>query len=269
MKRKPRGRVEGFTLVEILVVFVMVAVLATLAFGALSRAIRAGQEMQSSNNLRLLTLGNLTYAAEHGTFAPACDIQNVRRWHGARVGGSGPYDATKGFLSPYLGREARVIPCPVLTRMLKGGRKSFEEGSGGYGYNSTYLGGMRDFQIDGAGVFVPPPTTRLRRASETVMFASTAYARDDGVQEYPFAEPPFWDFGDGPSGFRPSPTVHFRFDGQAIISWCDGHISFVKLEERENGTNPHGGDAKKHQLGWFGPDKDNGYWNPEREVDGR
>lgn len=269
MKEYPRVCGDAFTLVEILVVVAILGILATLVLTGVGKAIRSGQAAQSSNNLRHLTLANLNYAAEHGTFSPAADLQNMKRWHGARKDGSGPFEATQGYLSPYLGREARVIPCPVLTRMLKEAGQSFEEGSGGYGYNSTYLGGMRDFQLDEEGVFIPAPVTRLRRAAETVMFATTAYAREDGVQEYPFAEPPYWDFGSGPSGFRPSPTVHFRFDGQAIVGWCDGHISFVQREEREQGTNPHGGDAEEQALGWFGPDQENGYWNPEREAVGR
>ena len=89
-------------------------------------------------------------------------------------------------------------------------------------------------------------------------------AMDDGVQEYPYAEPPFWDFGDGPTSFRPSPTVHFRFNGQAIVGWCDGHVSLERKEKRDVGENPYGGDPDAHQLGWFGPDEENGYWNPNR-----
>ena len=86
------------------------------------------------------------------------------------------------------------------------------------------------------------------------MFATTAYARAGGIQEYPFAEPPFWDFGDGPTGSRPSPTVHFRFDGRAIVGWCDGHVSFVEPAAARNRREParrrcHGGIAR---LVWAG-----------------
>jgi prepilin-type N-terminal cleavage/methylation domain-containing protein/prepilin-type processing-associated H-X9-DG protein len=255
----------GFTLVELLAVVAIIAVLASLAFAGLMRAIQQGQSVQSSGNLRQLTMANMAYAAEHGTFAPASDRQNQRRWHGVRAGALGKFDPSKGFLSPYLGREKRVIACPVLAAMLKKQGKTFEEGSGGYGYNACYLGGMRESLFDGEGIYIPVPFVRVARASDTLMFATTAYARAGGIQEYPFAEPPFWDFGDGPTGYRPSPTVHFRFGGQAIVGWCDGHVTFVSREARKAGDNPHGGDATAQSLGWFGPDEDNGFWNPARE----
>lgn len=254
----------GFTLVELLVVVAIITVLASLVYTGVLRALQQGRTVQSASNLRQLTMANVAYAADHGNFAPAADRQNARRWHGARGGPKGKFDATKGFLSPYLGREQRVIGCPVLAQMLKKQGKTFEEGSGGYGYNACYLGGMRESQYDGDGVYISPPFSRATRLTDTVMFATTAYARAGSVQEYPFAEPPFWDFGDGPTQSRPSPSVHFRFDGQAIIGWCDGHVSFVRRQIRDVGENPHGGDATAQSLGWFGPDEDNGYWNPTR-----
>ena len=256
---------EAFTLLELLTVISIVALLVLLVCTGLAKVIRSGQSVQSSNNMRQLTAANAAYAADHGTFVPAADRQNARRWHGARTGSSGAFDPTKGFLSPYLGREGRVVACPVLAAMLKKQGQSFEQGSGGYGYNEIYLGGMRDSFVDSTGVYIPTQISRFRHLADTVMFATTAYARVGGVQEYPFAEPPFWDFGDGPSSYRPSPSVHFRFDGLAIVGWCDGHVSFVREDPRPVGTNPHGGDADASSLGWFGPDKDNGYWNPERE----
>jgi prepilin-type processing-associated H-X9-DG protein len=251
---------------ELLVVVAIMGILASLLYAGVLRAIESGQSVQSSGNLRQLTMANMAYAADHGTFAPASDRQNQRRWHGSRSG-AGKYDGTNGFLSPYLGRDKRVIGCPVLARMLKKQGKSFEEGSGGYGYNACYLGGMRDSLFDEQGVYIPLRLSRLTRPVDTVMFATTAYARAGSIQEYPFAEPPFWDFGNGPTGDRPSPTVHFRFDGRAIVGWCDGHVSFVSRQLRETGENPHGGNATAQSLGWFGPDKNNGFWNAERGED--
>lgn len=40
--------------------------------------------------------------------------------------------------------------------------------------------------------------------------------------------------------------------------------SFESPAERLAGTNPHGGSAAAHDLGWFGPDEENGCWNPRR-----
>jgi hypothetical protein len=50
----------------------------------------------------------------------------------------------------------------------------------------------------------------------------------------------------------------------AIVGWCDGHISMETKVARNAGDDPYGGDPEAHNLGWFGPDDDNGYWNPRR-----
>src|SRR5215207_4106766 len=91
-----QGTRRGFTLIELLVVVAITAVLASLAFASLARALQQGQSVQSSGNLRQLTMANMAYAAEHGTFAPAADRSNRRRWHGTRIG-TGKFDPTKGF----------------------------------------------------------------------------------------------------------------------------------------------------------------------------
>ena len=94
------------------------------------------------------------------------------------------------------------------------------------------------------------------------MFTTTALAIADGVQEYPLCEPPFWDFGSGPTESRPTPSVHFRANGKALVAWCDGHVSAEPKVARPDGFNPYNGDAETQNLGWFGPDTNNGYWNP-------
>jgi len=98
------------------------------------------------------------------------------------------------------------------------------------------------------------------------MFATSGYANGKDIQEYPFCEPPFWDFGEGPTEWRPSPSVHFRFSNKALVAWADGRVTAESCDPREVGFNPHGGDAEAQKLGWFGPDEENGYWNPRRSV---
>lgn len=271
---KSGGQVEGFTLVEIIVVVAILAILLALLLPSIESVRRRSLAAASSHNLRQIATANLTYAADNGRYAPMDDYWNNRRWCGARPSPSQPFDPTRGFLSPYLGKSKQITPCPVFTRLLEEQEdkvSSFEEGTGGYGYND-YIGGSiapnysRDAQRIRLSLFV----TRVPAPARTIMFASTAYARRGGVQEYPFCHPPYWTDELGvPQPFfgRPSPSLHFRFDGKALIAWCDGHLSFESQEERRPGTNPHGGDAKKQLLGWFGPDKDNGYWNPD--WDGR
>jgi prepilin-type N-terminal cleavage/methylation domain-containing protein/prepilin-type processing-associated H-X9-DG protein len=249
---------DGFTLLELLVVMGVIATLVGLTFPIYSHIVTSGRMAASISNLTQLAAANLAYVADNnGYFCPAQERRNLVRWHGARTSANGAFDPSKGFLAKYLGAEGRVKICPLLTQAMFA-KSSFEDGTGGYGYNEVYIGGTPQDPYTAALV------SQISRPSQTVMFTTAAYARTDGVQEYPFCEPPFWDFGGGPTGSRPSPTVHFRANGKALVAWCDGHVSAETPVPRADGSNPHGGDADKQHLGWFGPDDNNGYWNSKQ-----
>ncbi|MCE9608657.1 MAG: prepilin-type N-terminal cleavage/methylation domain-containing protein [Chthoniobacter sp.] len=254
----------AFTLIELLVVIAIIAILAALLFPAFRHARLQSLAVSSSQNLRSLVAANLAYAADQGCYAPADDKKNNRRWHGARTSAGGKFDPTKGFLAPYLGQSAAVTKCPLFTKMIAG-KGSFEDGTGGYGYNASYIGGTPGGAWNADGTRVSARPAQVLHPAQTLMFATTAYAVVDGIQEYPFVEPPFWDFGTGASGSRPSPSLHFRFNGKALVGWCDGHSSMETKVSRADGENPHGGNPEAQNLGWFGSDENNGFWNPDRE----
>jgi prepilin-type N-terminal cleavage/methylation domain-containing protein len=256
----------GFTLIELLVVIAIVAVLAALIFSTVQSARRRGNATQSSSNIRALASANMTYLADNGRYVPADEKRNMRRWHGGRKSLNAKFDPTLGFLAPYLGKSQRVTICPVFREILKG-EDSFEEGTGGYGYNAAYIGGLPGGKWNADGTRESALAAHVEQPNRTVMFTSTAYAREGGLQEYAFCEPPFWDHGEGPTGARPSPSVHFRFEGKALVGWCDGHATFESPTPRGAGVNPHGGEVEGKDLGWFGPEKDNGYWNPKYEPE--
>jgi prepilin-type N-terminal cleavage/methylation domain-containing protein len=253
----------GFTLVEILTVIVIVVVMATLAFSGSRRLITTARTIESSANLRSLAIANTTYLADNGRYCPAVDQSNNRRWHGVRSSSNARFDSTKGLLSPYLGSSMSVTTCPLFRAMVEGSG-SFEDGTGGYGYNAAYIGGLPGGALDPATRLLKSQTAaNVTNPGRTVMFTTTAYASSSGLQEYAFCEPPFWDFGSGPSGSRPTPSVHFRANGKAIVVWCDGSISTEVRTGSRGGVNPHGGDPEKWNLGWFGPEENNGWWNPQ------
>ena len=251
---------SAFTLIELLVVVAIVAFLLGLAVPVYFRVITSGRITASTSNLAQLATANLAYAADNGgSYCPAQDTRNLVRWHGARTSASSAFDPTKGYLAPYLGQDGRVKTCPLFAAAMAG-TQTFEDGTGGYGYNAAYIGGTPQ------NIYEPALVSQVPAPSRTVMFTTTAYARSDGVQEYPFCEPPFWDFGSGPTDSRPSPSVHFRAHGEALVAWCDGHVSAEAKTDRPAGDNPHGGDAISQNLGWFGPETANGYWNPRSST---
>lgn len=244
---------RGFTLLEVLITMAIISLLAVGSVASYRFFLTAGRKGRSIQNLRQLAVANQAYAADHNNlFCPAQDRRNRVRWHGGRGNTKVPFDPTQGFLSPYLGDGQQLEMCPQFREFVKGGR-SFEDNSGGYGYNAAYVGGTPGSPYVGA------PTDRV--SSNTVMFATTALAKMDGVQEYPFCEPFYSPTPNGGMGESLQPSVHFRFNGKALVAWCSGRIS-EELPGDTQGPNFYGGDSKKEQIGWFGPPGDNGYWNP-------
>lgn len=267
MKRSRQYRRCGITLPELLVCIAVLALLSTCVVAGLIKAKEMAWVSQSTSNIRQLATANITYASDKGHFAPVANRNNTKRWCGSKRG-DGSFDPTRGYLADYLGKSRKVTPCPLFVDMLRGAA-SFELGTGGYGYNDNYIGGRPEGQAGGRrawaanGDRIAATTAQIHDPTRTVMFTTSAYASGSSVQEYPYSHAPYWDFGRGPSGMRPSPSTHFRFDGQAIVAWADGHVSFEQMDTREVGYNPHGGNASDQQLGWFGPDENNGFWNPD------
>lgn len=249
------GRLAGtslaaFTLVELLVTIAIVALLAVGGVATYRTVVNAADKARSIQNLRQLVTANVAYEAENGTLCPAQDRRNRKRWHGGRSTGSGAFDPTAGFLSPFLGDAQSLTVCPGFKRRLKGG-SSFEINSGGYGYNAAYVGGTP------GRPYTPTNLSAIPNPNRTVMFTTTALAKSDGVQEYPFCEP----YVSANGGTPLQPSVHFRFSGKALVAWCDGHVTEEK-PSRFSDTNFYGGDNAAAQVGWFGPEEENGYWNP-------
>lgn len=246
---------RGFTLVELLVVIVIIVTLAALGFqGYRAVRLRANQTV-STANLRQLAAANLLYAADHQTYCPTdLDGQNLVLWHGARTSLAEKFDPTKGLLFEYLGQSERVGVCPEFKEHLSGS-DSWEDGSGGYGYNDTYIGN------NPSEYNKPNRPANVGNPARTLMFATTALAKSGGIQEYASAAPPYWVDANWRTRDSLQPSVHFRFNGRALIAWCDGHVS----EERKQGKaekNVYGGNNPKANIGFCGPAENNGWWNP-------
>ncbi|MES2439854.1 MAG: type II secretion system protein [Verrucomicrobiota bacterium] len=252
---------RGFTMVELLVTLAIIVVLTTLGFQVYRAARTRANESVSTTNLRQLAAANLLYAADNTTYAPAGEPSNRIRWHGGRTGVGAKFDPTKGYLSDYLGLSRRVGICPEFKDHLSGS-SSWEDGSGGYGYNSIYIGGLPN------DTFKPNRPAAVNDPGRTLMFATTALSKADGIQEYPSADPPKSVDANWRLRGNLQPSIHFRFNGRALIAWCDGHVSEEagdfgkKSGKADTETNFYGGNNEEAKIGFCGPTENNGWWNP-------
>jgi prepilin-type N-terminal cleavage/methylation domain-containing protein len=244
---------HGFTFTELLVTLSLLGVLAAVWIsGHRWLKTRAGVAV-STAHLHALVGANAAYALDHdGAYCPATSADNLTRWHGGRRRLDEDFDPQHGFLAPYLGGHRLSLSCPLLRDLSP---RSFEKGSGGYGYNAQYLGGTPQNPFAGAVI------GESAEAGRVIMFATTALAVAGGIQEYPFTEPYEWIDHRGRLRGPLQPSTHFRAGGKALVAWSDGSVTAESPNE-EIGPNFYGGDNLAACIGWFGPRELNGCWNP-------
>ncbi|CAN5326948.1 hypothetical protein BH23VER1_BH23VER1_22470 [soil metagenome] len=268
---------QGFTLLELLVAVAVIAVVATIGTAAYTSVKTSARAAVSANNLRQLAAANIAFATDHeDRFSPTWDAQNQVRWHGGRSSQGQPFVVADGFLGDYL-QSGGAVHCPLFadyvsrTEETEESEITFEEGAGGYGYNDEYIGsepGRSDrirYPFNGRTLRLFSRGTLLSRVlypSHTVMFTTTALARESGIQEYPISHPPKAIQSGGASGYGYQPSVHFRANGKALVAWCDGHVTAEPPNDNSSTNNVYGGDNAAAEIGFFGPEIDNGYWNP-------
>ncbi|WP_309379925.1 type II secretion system protein [Cerasicoccus frondis] len=267
-------RQPAFTLIELLTSVAVIGILSGLVAMAVGEARFAAQKTESASNIRELASANLLYANDNGSFAPNADFRDVVHWHGKRYGSK--FDGTDGYLSPYLdGGQVRI--CPVFADILEASAGDhFDEGTGGYGYNATYYGARADLWNAPVAVgasrddYIPwycrgNLPSRIENATNTVMFTSTAIVKGGGVVETGNAVP-YRHLQNGNLGEIATPTCHFRFRGQAIVAWGDGHVTFEEQNDVSTEHNVYSDDNSPHSVGWFGDIDWNGPWNPNSDL---
>jgi len=261
--------VRWFTIIELLVVVSIIAVLVGLLLPALNYARESGRKAACMSNLTQLTKANIMYADTWNCFVSANPFgDNNKRWHGERDDANSAYDPTRGPLVKYLGQAGKVKECPSAKFPSELTAASFEFGCGGYGYNNYGVGST--MYIDGyngstwmTAYNKGMSPASIKKSSETVMFADTAYLNGTTIVEYSYTEAPYSTWGataaqlstDKPTATRMTSSIHFRHRDHANVGWVDGHVDsqLMTFSSTYGGTST-APTLEDENLGWFGPD---------------
>jgi len=225
---------KGFTLLELLAVMAIVLVLGMVTVSASWKVYQNASLAVSANNIRQLAVGGLSYLAENDNVYwpykksdPAIGT-GWTWWFGfetaASIGrpeGQRDFDPTKGPLAGYIPKG--IHPDPSFSMGGSAFKPKYRNGYIGIGYNVLLGGGFTG---------LAPRQNRMQLAdpSKVVVFVTSAQVafQPPASPKNPMVEE-FYGIDDGSSGNPPS--VHFRHNGKAMVSFASGNAGFLEMDE--------------------------------------
>jgi prepilin-type N-terminal cleavage/methylation domain-containing protein/prepilin-type processing-associated H-X9-DG protein len=215
------GRRRGFTLIELLVVIAIIGILAAMVFPVFARAREKARQAVCMSNLKQMALAMMMYMQDNGSmYVPAQSPDNLMRWHGRRLSTNEPFDPTTGPLWDYY-RSETLKMCPSFSPAAEAG--GFEQGTGGYGYNSQYVGGS---PTTWPAMCTPARESQINDPTGTVLLTDTAFVDCEGnLFEYSFCEAPYYQLWGSPT----DPSTHFRHGAFTNVAFCDGHVRAMPM----------------------------------------
>lgn len=233
-------RSVGFTLTELLVVIVIVAVLGALVFALARKGLEAAAKAEEVNAAKNLLATYQTATQANGRFLPGYDrsVGEVELPNGKVVGGP--------IAQRYPFRLAAAASQAVEDIALHGENERYVQPGQDYlmslhptfGINRYFVGG--DIQTDGSISYRADCATHMGMVSSAIIvFASAAMSRDNGdvVEGFNHLTPPnltgpMWSASDWSSDAKPEDYghVHARHNGKAVVGFLDGSVKLLDIE---------------------------------------
>lgn len=240
--------ISCFTLIELLVVMAIIGILAAILMPTLSSSRERARAANCVSNLKQITAANLLYADNNSEYLVpyARDMMttNRQRWCGtsenSSSGGDALYIPANSPLASYLGSSGKITQCNSLVQPPK----SFEMNCGGYGYN-TLVGTVRPGEFSSEAYASGFSVKRMKNPFNKIMFGDAAIMvdRNGNWSSNPVCHG-YSASIEAPGGdWLMNPTMHFRHNNRAVVSFCDGHVDTKTLVESAYGD-------ERYQLGF-------------------
>ncbi len=219
----PQGReragcreVEGFNLVELLVIIATVAILAALLLPVLGRSKESAKSAKCVSNLRQFGLAAQMYWEDNNgsAFAYGGIVTNNGEfywfgWIGAGPEETRPFDPTQGALYPYMGKGVDL--CPSFDYVSSQFKLKASVPTCDYGYNLV-LSPLGQSPANMKTLSQPALLALLADAAQVNTFEAPASVKNPMFEEWYY-------INDDPS----QPNGQFRHNQGANVVFCDGH----------------------------------------------
>jgi prepilin-type N-terminal cleavage/methylation domain-containing protein/prepilin-type processing-associated H-X9-DG protein len=215
-----KRRLEGFSLIELLVVISIIALLSTLVIAAINKTKSAAMRTRCIANLRQLGIATTLYWDDNNgcafRYRSGSTNDGDIYWFGwlqRGLEGQREFDPSQGALYRYISGKG-ITTCPALPYTMAKFKLKARGASFGYGYSLVFS----------APISAPPvKVSSFKNISRLALFADSAQIntfQPPASPENPMLEEFYYITTN-------EPTVHFRHLGKAIVAFGDSHVESV------------------------------------------